>query len=160
MKLLVREPGRLVFQLRARDRNSLRALLRLGAECRVHPPHFTRGPMGFVPADSDQMLRDAVQQHRVQSRESALGWLEDPARCVAGRGGFGLTLTEAEAETLLQALNGAKLGFWEALGRPDPEDPPISPGTAHTDALVYASELANAYIACLVDCLASGDTNG
>lgn len=116
--------------------------------------------MGFVPADSDQMLRDAMQQHRVESRDSALGWLEDPARCVAGRGGFGLTLSEAEAETLLQALNGAKMGFWEALGRPDPEDPPVSPTTAHAEALAYASELANAYIGCLVDCLSSDGPNG
>jgi len=160
MKLLVREAGRLVFQLRARDRNSLRALLRLGAECQVRAPHFTRGPIGSVPPDADQMLKDAIQRHRVESRDSVLGWLEDPMRCVAGRGGYGLTLSEGEAETLLQALNSAKLGFWEALGRPDPEDPPISPSTAHSEALSYAADLANAYIACLVDFLAGGETNG
>lgn len=159
MKLLVREPGRLVYQLRARDRNSLRGILRLGSQLRRRPPRFTRGPIGFVPPDSDEMLRETALQQQQDSRESALGWLEDPARCVAGKGGFGLTLTEAEAETMLQALNHAKMAFWEALGCPDenaPFHPAISP---EIETLQQAKEIANAYIAWWVDSLSGDDPN-
>lgn len=157
MKLLVREPGRLVFQLRARDRNSMRGILRLGAQLRRRPPRFTRGPMGFVPKDSDDMLREAVVQQQLDSRQSALAWLEDPARCVAGKGGFGLTLTEAEAETMLQALNHAKMAFWEALGCPD-ENAPFPPAVSpEVETLQQAKEVANAYIAWWVESLAGDD---
>ena len=156
MKLLVREPGRLVYQLRARDRNSLRGILRLGSQLRRRPPRFTRGPIGFVPPDSDEMLREAALEQQQDSRNSALGWLEDPARCVTGKGGFALTLSEGEAETLLQALNHAKMAVWEALGCPDenaPAQPSINP---EIETLQQAKEIANAYIAWWVDSL-SGD---
>lgn len=153
MKLLAREPGRIVLHLTARDRNSLSGLLRMGAACKRQPPRFTRGPTGLVPSDAAELLAQSIAEHRTVVRDGVLGWLEDPARCVPGKGGFGLTLTEAEAEMLLQALTGAKVAFWETLGCPDFESPPWKELTPAIEALLYSMELASAYIALLVEIL-------
>lgn len=156
MKLLSRQPGRLVFQLRSQDRNSLRGLLRLGSECRRSAPRITRGPMECVPDDAEAMLAEALAEQRASDRNSVLAWLEDGGRCQPGKGGFGLTLTEAEFEQLLQALNHAKMSFWESLGCPDPDAPSLAPETPRNQTLAYAIELANLYIGFLVESVAGG----
>lgn len=153
MKLLSREPGRLVFQLRARDRNSLRGILRMASECRRRPPRITRGPASFMPEDSEEMLREAIGQQRAEVQQGSLAWLEDPARCIPGKGGFGITLSEGEFESLLQALNNAKMAFWEALGCPDEDSPPLDEAQPEIQTLAFAMELSNQYIAHLVDCV-------
>jgi hypothetical protein len=158
MKLLSREPGRLVFQLRARDRNSLRGILRMGSECRRRPPRITRGPASFMPEDSEEMLREAIGQQMAEVQQGALAWLEDPARCVAGKGGFGLTLSEGEFEAFLQALNNAKMAFWETLGCPDEDSAPLDETRPEVQAFAFALELSNQYIAHILDCV-SGDTD-
>jgi hypothetical protein len=158
MKLLSREPGRLVFQLRARDRNSLRGILRMGAECRRRPPRITRGPASFMPEDSEEMLREAIGQQMAEVQQGALALLEDPARCIAGKGGFGLTLSDAEFEALLQSLNNAKMAFWETLGCPDEDSAPLDESRPEIQAMAFALELSNQYIAHILDCV-SGDTD-
>jgi len=150
MKLLVREPGRLVFQLSAKDRNAIRALLRRGAETGRQPPRITRGPSAFVPQDALELLQAEQAARQQEFHSTVIDWLEQPARCVPGKGGFGLTLSEAEAETLLQALNSVKIGFWEALGSPDFEKgDPLEP-TAENISLFLAIERASHYVACIV----------
>jgi len=156
MKLIAREADRLVFQLRAQDRNSLRGILRMGSECRRRPPRITRGPAAFMPEDSDEMLREAISQQLDEVQQGALALLDDPKRCVAGKGGFGLTLSDAEFESLLQALNNAKMAFWETLGCPDEDSPPLDEARAEVQTLTFALELSNQYIAHILDCV-SGD---
>jgi hypothetical protein len=92
MKLLVRDPDRLVFHLSAKDRNTIRALLRRAGEVGRNPSPITRGPLNAIPRDSQEILDAERLAEWTRFHTEVSTWLDDPQRCVAGEGGFGLTL--------------------------------------------------------------------
>lgn len=106
-----------------------------------------------MPEDAAEMLVSAMAEQRAESNQSVIAWLEEGNKCVAGKGGYALTLTEGEAETLLQAVNACKVAFWETLGCPESEDPPWDEITPEIEALLFSMELATAYVAMLVEIL-------
>ncbi len=159
MKLLAREPGRLVFHLSAKDRNAIRALLRRAAEIGRKPSPITRGPSAAIPTDAQELLDAERLAEWNRFHTDVATWLDDPARCVAGTGGFGLTLSETDAEILLQALNSAKVGFWEAIGSPNLEDGDELEPTAANISQLLAIERASHYVATLVLALQGGQSN-
>jgi hypothetical protein len=121
VKLLSREAGRLVFRLSKRDHEALLTTLRLR-------PLFPRRPRSIASdAEADQKLRAAQQdldaaleEHRTEQVSAVESLMSDTARCAAQPGGgWRLTLNEADAEMLLQALNEIRVGSWEKLGAPD-----------------------------------------
>ena len=160
MKLLVAEPGRLVVQLMRRERDEMRAVLQCHAQVPRSGPSITRGSSEGLPADATAMLAEQVVGGWELERAGALGLLEDAARCVKGRGGYGLQVTEDEAERLLRALNGARVAFWEALGSPDFEVGERVEGTERNRALVALMELAGSYVGRWLACLDGGKEPG
>ncbi len=159
MKLLAREPGRLVFHLSAKDRNAIRALLRRAAEVGRSPSPISRGPLAALPEDAQELLDAERLAEWNRFHTDVATWLDDPARCVAGKGGFGLTLSDADAEILLQALNSAKVGFWEALGSPDLENGDELAPTTDNISHLFAIERASLYVATLVIALQGDQPN-
>lgn len=156
MKLLVSEPGRMVVQLTTRERDEMRAVLHGQGRVPRRGPSITRGPGEGLPADATAMLAEQVVGGWESERAGALGLLEDGARCVKGKGGYGLQVTEDEAERLLRALNGARVAFWEALGSPDFEAGERVEGTERNRALVFVMELAGSYVGRWLACLDGG----
>ena len=153
MKLLLSEPGRRVVQLTPRERQEMRAVLHALARVTRTPPALTRGDAAGLPGDAAAFLSEEVASGREAGRVAALGLLEDPARCVEGRGGYGLHATDAEAEGLLQALNGARVAFWEALGRPDFESGERVEGTEANRMLVTLMEVAGVHVGRWLACM-------
>lgn len=160
MKLLVSEPGRLVVQLTRRERDEMRAVLRFHAQAPRRGPSITRGSGEGMPSDATAMLAEQVAEGWESERAGTLGLLEDAARCVKGKGGYGLQVTEDEAEGLLRALNGARMAFWEALGSPDFEAGEPVEETEGNRALVALMELAGSYVGRWLACLGGGKQVG
>lgn len=160
MKVLVSEPGRLVVQLTRRERDEMRAVLQCHGRVPRRGPAITRGSGEGLPSDATAMLAEQVAEGWESERAGTLGLLEDAARCVKGKGGYGLQVTEDEAERLLRALNGARLAFWEALGSPDFEVGERVEGTERNRALVALMELAGSYVGRWLACLGGGKEPG
>lgn len=160
MKLLVSEPGRLVVQLTKRERDEMRAVLQCHGQVPRCGPSITRGSAEGVPSDATAMLAEQVLGVWESERAGTLGLLEDAARCVKGKGGYGLQVTEDESERLLRALNGARVAFWEALGSPDFEAGERVEGTERNRALVALMELAGSYVGRWLACLGGGKPVG
>jgi len=160
MKVLVSDPGRLVVQLTRRERDEMRAVLQCHGQVPRRGPSITRGSAEGMPSDATAMLAEQVAGAWESERAGTLGLLEDAARCVKGKGGYGLQVTEDEAERLLRALNGARLAFWEALGSPDFEAGERVEGTERNRALVALMELAGSYVGRWLACLGGGKEPG
>jgi hypothetical protein len=120
MKLLSRDGGRWVFHLSRREHYLLRVLLRLARRARRTAAPLTRSNPDPALGSASGDFAAAVMAGHDRTRSEVERWLKDPGHCVRGRGGsFGLTLTPAETECLLQAINAARVGAWESLGSPD-----------------------------------------
>lgn len=121
MKLLRREPGRLIFRLSKREHEALLTTLRLR-------PLFPRAARSIASdGAADRKLRAAqadldaaLAEHRREQVAVLEKLLADPARCAPQPpSGWQLTLGGGEAELLLQSLNEIRVGSWEKLGSPD-----------------------------------------
>ena len=154
MKVLVSEPGRLVVQLTPRERQEMRVVLHAMAKERRKAPPLTRGDAQGMPGDAAALLAGELLGGLEDARIAATALLEDPARCVQGKGGYGLRTTEAEAEGLLRALNGARVAFWEALGSPDFEAGERVEPTERNRLLVALLEVAGSLVGRWLECMA------
>lgn len=120
MKLLKREPGRLVFRLSKRDHEALVTTLRLR-------PLFPRGTRSLASDTAEAKLRAAqtdldaaLSEHRREQVSALEKLMADPVCCTPQQpSGWQLTLTDGDVELLLQALNEIRVGSWEKLGSPD-----------------------------------------
>ena len=121
MKLLSHVGDRLVFLLSDRDHRAWRHLARLSGETRRRQPGISRGPSPSLPPGVKAEFSAAVQDSRTFAGKFLRLLANDSTHMVRGTGGYGLTVTRAEFETLLQALNDIKLGLWEQMGSPDLE---------------------------------------
>lgn len=151
--MLVSDPGRWVVHVTRRERQEMRAVLHALEKVGTEPPSITRGESTALPSDAAEVLAREVVSGIESLRASALSLLEDPVRCVEGKGGYGLTVTEAEGEGLLQALNGARVAFWEALGRPDFEAGERVDATDRNRMLVTLMEVAGGHVSRWLACL-------
>ena len=123
MKLLSREPGKLVFRCSKRDHEALLTTLRL----RPLFPRRSRPIASDGDGGADENMRTAqtdldaaLAEHRDEQISAMEALLGDPERCVAQPGGgWRLILNDTDAEMLLQALNEIRVGSWEKLGAPD-----------------------------------------
>jgi len=153
MKLLVSEPGRRVVQLASREWQQMRSVLGLFQQVGRRPPPITRGVADDLPADSAAMLAADVVAGLEAERSATLALLDDPARCVKGKGGYGLQVDEVEADRLLRVLNGARVACWEALGSPNFESGERVERTNRNRMLVTMMELAGALVSGWLTCL-------
>ena len=160
MKLLVSEPGRMVLHLTADERHGLRTVLHASEGIRRKAPPLTRGDATGLPEDAAALMEESVLAGIVWERLGSVSLLEDPGHCKEGKGGYGLELTEAEAEGFLRALNGARVAFWEALGSPDFEAGERVEPTDANRAIVALMELAGAWVARWLACTSGEDGTG
>jgi hypothetical protein len=122
VKLLFREPGKLVLRFSKREYETLLTILRL----RPLFPRRSRPIASDGDGGADEQLRTAqadldaaLAEHRDEQIPALEALLADPERCLLQPGdGWQLTLNDPDAEMLLQALNEIRFGAWEKLGRP------------------------------------------
>ena len=120
MKLLSREPEKLVFRLSKREHEALLVALRL----RLHLPRRPRSMSSDTPheerlKEAEVDLGEALEEHRLALSKGAEELLADRGRCAPQKGGgYHLSLKAGESELLLQTLNEVRVGAWEKLGCP------------------------------------------
>lgn len=121
MKLVSRDPDKLVFRLDSRDYDALRAAVAL----RSHLTRRRRPLTGEIAIpdslrDAGNDLDEALTEHRREMTTAVDALLTDPVRCAEqSRGARLLSLTHDDANLLLQVLNDLRVGAWERLGCPD-----------------------------------------
>ena len=121
MKLVSSGPTNHVFLLAERERVLLMQLLSLYP--RVPPDHHkaskTPAPS---PAETEQLLKEALADQCQQNRKIVAAFLNDPGKFRKSEHGWDLTVTSAEVEWLLEILNDIRVGSWLALGAPEDLD--------------------------------------
>lgn len=159
MKLLSRDPDRLVFRLTKRDHEALLTVLRLGPLFPRQGRPISRDAAGLEKLRAAQDDLDAaLAEHRRSRVAEVEALIADPARCAPLKpSGWKLTLSTAGSEALLQLLNEIRVGAWEKLGAPDfgaGERPKID----EEDLLgLWAFQLSEVFQGVLLDALVGDD---
>jgi hypothetical protein len=119
MKLMQSTKTRLVFHLSSREKQSLLQLLTLYPWMPSTPPVLSK--TGRVPdaEANQQLLNDALAEHRAANKQQLQDLLANPRRFKTTDKGARLSLSPCEVETLLQVLNDIRVGSWVVLGSPD-----------------------------------------
>ena len=124
MQLLSQDSERWVFHLDKSEVQLLRQLVKWGFQAERIAGVLSRDP-ACLPGGATEEFTAAQRRRSAEHRTfleqifAAKGThLQAPAAGGKGKG-YGLTLTRAEVERLLQALNEIKLAHWERLGCPD-----------------------------------------
>jgi hypothetical protein len=117
---VTRAANRFHIQLGAREKRLLFELFALYP--RIPPAHHQLSKSGSIPdpQSNQQLLDEALAEHRAESKRQLNALISDPKHLNEIRGGWRLSLSRAELETLLQALNDVRVGSWLLLGSPDP----------------------------------------
>jgi hypothetical protein len=70
-------------------------------------------------AQSQQLLEEALAEHRDGNRRALKEWLARPGRIQHETGGCLLSLSASEIDRLLQILNDVRVGSWIRMGSPE-----------------------------------------
>ncbi len=139
MKLLSHDRDRLVFHLNQKEVDGLRRLVELGLSASRRPIRLSHAPEALPPNAVEDFTAALAQQQLANRRFLAQVFGPGSTQLQPagpGRKGYGLTLTPAEVEQVLQTLNDLKLAHWERLGCPEfdaDEAPELDP--AHFSSL-------------------------
>jgi hypothetical protein len=118
MKFVGLNRGGRVFEFSIAEVQALEAAFRVGMNFQRPASTLSKDDGDHVSREAREDLEAALAAHRKEAFETVLSVLRNPARRRAVAQGCELTLTDAETETLLQALNQVRVGAWEGLGRP------------------------------------------
>jgi hypothetical protein len=150
VKLLKRDSQSLVFQLGRREKELLAQLVGLYP---LVPADYSRCSKGSkVPAASQQLLEEALAEHRSEQQRRLSGMLNDSDRWSQDQHGWILRLSTGELEWLLQILNDIRIGSWIQLGSPEQNLETIDERTAPH---LWAMEIAGSFIMALLHTLES-----
>lgn len=135
MKVKRTSPTQIEFRFGSREWQLFQSLLQLyprqippAAPAETDPSHASR-----------ELLVEALAESRAQTRrELDRCFLDETRRNVRGST-MTLSLSEAEAEMVLQVLNDIRVGSWVALGSPEERRPPLTRESAPD---IWAMELA------------------
>lgn len=128
MKLRTRQNDELIFELTERERSCLVNVL--GLYPLTPPAHYqlSRNQCVPEPEEAQKLLDEAMAEQRAGHRKALDEFLNSSTRfSKAGRKVL-FTLSDPEADFLLQVLNDIRVGSWISIGSPV-ELPPIpTPG--------------------------------
>lgn len=117
MKLLTRDVDHCRLQFTTQEKDLLLGLL--PQYPKLADDYHQASKTGAASDEAQQLLADALKEHRENNRAAAQQLLTDTARFKPDGEDWRLTLTDAEVEWLLQVLNDLRVGSWLALGSPD-----------------------------------------
>ena len=149
----------MVFRLSRRELEALQATVRLRSRLKRSGRSLTADtPVTPELRQAQDDLHEALTEHREELAETVDGLLQDPERCAAVKGGaFNLTLSAADSEQLLQALNQVRVGAWESLGSPDFESGDVPEPTEANMPAYWALQLTDAFLGLLLSALQGDD---
>jgi hypothetical protein len=140
VKLIHSTPNRVVFHLAEREKNALLEILSR-YPC-IPPAHQRLSKNAPLEESAQQLLEEALAEHRTQNRQELQKLLTDPARLAKAEKGWRLSLAPGDLEWVLQVLNDVRVGSWILLGSPDPHLEEVNEQNA---PLVWGMEIAGAF---------------
>jgi hypothetical protein len=151
LKLLERHQKSLIFGLSKREKGQLIRLL--GLYPRVPAVHQRLSKTGCLPQmeEAQKLLEEALAEQRNEHRKNLGIFLAAPSRFEESDKGVIFTMSESEAEWLLQVLNDIRIGSWILAGSPDNIFKVLN---AHTAPNISAMEIAGFFEAHLLDAIA------
>jgi hypothetical protein len=117
--LLHAAKGKLVFRLGESERSLLLTLFDLYPRVPSARGLSSRGGMPRHSKDTAGLLEEALAEQRAETKKRLKGFLDDPKRFEKADKGWKFSLTDLEADWLLQVLNDIRVGSWVALGSPE-----------------------------------------
>lgn len=154
MKLIRTTKTRLLFHLGHWETHLFLEVLNL-YPC-LPPAHHKLSRAGRLPEPeaNQQLLDEALAEHRAENKKQLQALLADPRRFAPTEKGGRLSLPPTEVEWVLQVLNDIRVGSWVLLGSPDKESVHLNETTApHQRAM----EIAGYFEAQLLEAL-GGET--
>ena len=117
MRLIKRDNETVVFHLGRREKGLLVQLLQLYPQVPSNHPRACKS--GKIKPSTEQLLKEALNEHRTEQKKQISGLLNDASRWTEHHQGWHLRLNSAEVEWLLQILNDIRVGSWVQLGAPE-----------------------------------------
>jgi hypothetical protein len=153
VKLIRRSDARLLFHLGHREGSLLLQVLKRYP--RVPSAHQPLSKSGLLSnrQENQRLLDEALAEQRADCKNQLQALLADPRRFHKVDTGFRLSLSQPDAEWLLQVLNDIRVGSWIILGSPEGKLEGLNASTA---ADFWAMELAGAFQAELLQALEGG----
>lgn len=141
MKLIESDGKQFVFHI---DKREKRLLVDLVSLYPLIPPahHRISRSVGNRKTDQQQLLEEALAEHRRESKKQVETLLNEPNRFQQVRSGFRFTVTAEQIESLLQVLNDVRVGSWLILGEPDEKKGKNLDLTEQNARYLWAMELA------------------
>ncbi len=117
MKLVRAHKEHFTFNLSRREKQLLWRVLQ---KYPLVPPshHQLRKSEGSTNPEDQRLLEEAVAEQRRDYRKLLQAMMDDPTRFRETTNGVECSFTDAEIESLLQALNDVRVGAWLLLGEP------------------------------------------
>ncbi len=141
MKFLKLSRGRLHFQIEEVEREMLFQLI---GHYPLVPQAYHRAslndPQGKLNS-TQQLLEESLKAHHSENRRQIEALLNARGRFKKEDDGLRFSLTPAEAQVLLQAMNDVRVGSWLILGQPDEQDGKPPEVTKETAPYLWAMEL-------------------
>ena len=154
---IVRKPGK--FYLHFNTQEKLLWLEVLELYPRVPPAHLPLSKGGRLPDQpgNQQLLEEALAEQRAKNKRQIEELQADPRRWTQTKSGFGLSLSRAEVEWLLQVFNDIRVGSWVRLGSPEE----LAPAPTQENLRgFWAMELSGQFQAGLLGALEGGAITG
>jgi len=153
VKLLQTRPDAFVFVLGRREMALFLNALRGYPVARPKPPALT---LRDAPDDSAQaLLVDSLAEHKRENAVALRKFLENPAHIRLEGTAMRLTIPRDAVEWLLQVLNDLRVGSWELLGCPKPDEFQV---TEETVLNYTVMETCGMFQMSLLNALAGNDT--
>jgi hypothetical protein len=117
--LLQASKGKLIFRMGESERSLLLTLFELYPRVPSAAGLSSRGGKPTHSKDSQSLLEDALAEQRAETKKRLRTFLDESKRFEPADKGWKFSLTDVEADWLLQVLNDIRVGSWVALGSPE-----------------------------------------
>ena len=150
MKLIKADQGKFSFQLARRERDMLLHVLSLYPL--IPASHHQLSKSAHRPEDQ-QLLEESLAAQRKKNRQRIQTLLRAKSRFEENAHGFRLSLSSAQMDWLLQALNDVRVGSWLILGSPESPEETFAVLNEKTAPYFWAMEVAGDFQMTLIKAL-------
>jgi len=117
--LLHAAKGKYAFRMSESEKSLLFTLFELYPRVASAASLSAREGRSRQSKETEALLEEALAEQRAETKKQLKGFLADGKRFEQTEKGWKFSLTDVEAEWLLQVLNDIRVGSWVALGSPE-----------------------------------------
>jgi hypothetical protein len=148
--------GKLSFRLGDNEKSLLITMLELYPRVTSAATLARKPRRSAQDKDTETLLEEALAEQRRETKKQLKAFCLDPKHFQKQEAGWRMSVTETEADWLLQILNDIRVGSWIALGSPEESLEVLTKKNARD---FWAMEIAGRFEAALLEAL-SGKRRG